>query len=50
MNYSAGESNFRGHEFDLETENLVCALHWNSYLNVTMNRNEAMKLSVNNAT
>ena len=43
-----GEFRFWGHEFGLETQNLVGKFRWNSALNVTMNRNEVMKLGINN--
>ncbi|MCE6990198.1 TonB-dependent receptor [Dyadobacter sp. CY323] len=45
---NVGEFKFWGHEFGLETKNLVGAFRWNSNLNVTVNRNEVMKLGVNN--
>lgn len=43
-----GEFRFWGHEFGIETQNLVGKFRWNSALNVTMNRNEVMKLGINN--
>lgn len=45
---NVGEFKFWGHEFGLETKNFVGALRWNSNLNITVNRNEVMKLGVNN--
>lgn len=43
-----GEFKFRGHEFGLETRNMVGKFQWNTSLNVSFNRNEAVKLGTNN--
>ncbi|KAA6300946.1 MAG: TonB-dependent receptor SusC [Candidatus Ordinivivax streblomastigis] len=43
-----GEFHFWGHEFGLETKNLVGELKWNTNFNITFNRNEAVKLGTNN--
>lgn len=43
-----GEFKFWGHEFGVETQNLVGKFRWNSAVNLTMNRNTVVKLGVNN--
>lgn len=43
-----GEFKFWGHEFGLETKNLTGELKWNTNLNITFNRNKAVKLGTNN--
>jgi len=43
-----GEFRFWGHEFGLETKNFVGDFRWNTNLNITFNRNKAIKLGTNN--
>lgn len=43
-----GEFRFRGHEIGLETRNMVGKFQWNTSLNISFNRNEAVKLGTNN--
>jgi TonB-linked SusC/RagA family outer membrane protein len=43
-----GEFHFWGHEFGLETRNMVGEFKWNTQLNITFNRNKAVKLGTNN--
>ena len=43
-----GEFKFWGHEFGLETKNMVGKFRWNTNFNITFNRNEAVKLGTNN--
>ena len=42
-----GEFNFWGHEFSLNTKNLVGALKWNTNFNISFNRNKVISLGVN---
>ncbi|MDR1456391.1 MAG: TonB-dependent receptor, partial [Tannerella sp.] len=42
-----GEFRFWGHEFGIESKNLVGELKWNTNLNITFNRNKAVKLGTN---
>ena len=44
-----GEFNFWGHEFSLDTENLVGNFKWTTNLNISFNRNIVKKLGTNNA-
>ena len=43
-----GEFRFWGHEVGLETKNMTGKFKWNTSLNLTFNRNKAMKLGTNN--
>lgn len=43
-----GEFRFWGHEIGLETKNMTGKFKWNTSLNLTFNRNKAMKLGTNN--
>lgn len=43
-----GEFRFWGHEIGIETKNMVGAFKWNTNLNLTFNRNKAIKLGTNN--
>jgi TonB-linked SusC/RagA family outer membrane protein len=43
-----GEFKFWGHEFGLETKNMIGKFRWNTNFNITFNRNEAVKLGTNN--
>jgi TonB-linked SusC/RagA family outer membrane protein len=43
-----GEFKFWGHEFGLETKNLIGKFRWNTNFNITFNKNEALKLGTNN--
>ena len=42
-----GEFRFWGHEIGIETKNMVGAFKWNTNLNITFNRNKALKLGTN---
>jgi TonB-linked SusC/RagA family outer membrane protein len=42
-----GEFHFWGHEFGIETRNMVGEFKWNTNLNITFNRNKAVKLGTN---
>jgi TonB-linked SusC/RagA family outer membrane protein len=42
-----GEFHFWGHEFGLETRNMIGEFKWNTNLNITFNRNKAVKLGTN---
>ncbi|MDR3261169.1 MAG: TonB-dependent receptor [Tannerella sp.] len=42
-----GEFHFWGHEFGIETKNFVGDFRWNTNLNITFNRNKAVKLGTN---
>jgi TonB-linked SusC/RagA family outer membrane protein len=42
-----GELRFWGHEFGLETKNFVGDFRWSTNLNLTFNRNKAIKLGTN---
>jgi TonB-linked SusC/RagA family outer membrane protein len=42
-----GEFHFWGHEFGIETKNLVGEFRWNTNFNITFNRNKAVKLGTN---
>jgi TonB-linked SusC/RagA family outer membrane protein len=42
-----GKFKFWGHELGIETKNFVGAFKWNTNLNLTMNRNKAVKLGTN---
>lgn len=43
-----GEFRFWGHEVGVETKNMTGKFKWNTSLNLTFNRNKAMKLGTNN--
>ncbi len=43
-----GEFKFWGHEFGLETKNIVGKFKWNTNFNIAFNRNKAIKLGTNN--
>lgn len=43
-----GEFRFWGHEISLETKNLVGDFKWNTQINVSIDRNKAVKLGTNN--
>lgn len=43
-----GEFRFWGHELNIETKNLTGDFKWNTSLNLTFNRNKAIKLGTNN--
>jgi len=43
-----GHLRFWGHEFGIETKNLVGKFRWSTALNLTFNRNKAIALSTNN--
>lgn len=42
-----GEFRFWGHEIGIETKNMTGAFKWNTNLNITFNRNKALKLGTN---
>ncbi|MDR0758370.1 MAG: TonB-dependent receptor, partial [Tannerella sp.] len=42
-----GEFRFWGHEFGVETKNMVGEFRWNTNFNITFNRNKAIKLGTN---
>jgi TonB-linked SusC/RagA family outer membrane protein len=42
-----GEFHFWGHEFSVETKNLVGDFRWSTNFNITFNRNKAVKLGTN---
>jgi hypothetical protein len=42
-----GEFRFWGHEFSIETKNMVGEFKWNTNFNITFNRNKAVKLGTN---
>lgn len=43
-----GQFRFWGHEFSLETKNMVGAFKWNTQINVSIDRNKALQLGTNN--
>lgn len=42
-----GEFRFWGHEISLETKNMVGKFKWNTHVNISIDRNKAMKLGTN---
>lgn len=43
-----GEFRFWGHELNIETKNMVGAFKWNTSVNLSFNKNKAIKLGTNN--
>ncbi|WP_315352363.1 TonB-dependent receptor [Phocaeicola abscessus] len=46
---NVGEFHFWGHEFTLQTKNLIGSFKWNTDFNISFDRNKAVKLGTNNS-
>ncbi len=48
IQYNVGQIDFWGHEFSIETKNLVNEVKWSTNLNFSFNRNEVIQLGTEN--